>query len=212
MSFFETVTATQAYRDRCEDRVSVFHEDQRCVIVVADGAGGIGSGDLAAESVLREIKAEYVDIESADEWAACLRQLDARIGAGESTCVVVDVRPQGVLGASVGDSQAWIIHEGTLFDLTRHQHRKPLLGSGNAVPVAFEYAQLQGVLLVSTDGFSNYAKRESVIPLVSQVDFYSIPRQCVELVRLPSGDLWDDIGIVAARNKPRFRTRQRYEI
>ncbi len=29
---------------RCEDRVAVFHHDARTVVVVADGAGGIGRG------------------------------------------------------------------------------------------------------------------------------------------------------------------------
>ena len=53
MSQFETVSATQAYRERCEDRVAVFTHQERTVVVVADGAGGTGAGDVAANAVIR---------------------------------------------------------------------------------------------------------------------------------------------------------------
>jgi serine/threonine protein phosphatase PrpC len=212
MPHVETVTAIESYRERCDDRVAVFGVDERTVIVVADGAGGIGSGDIAAESVLREIETELHRIHSADEWADALRQIDCRISAGESTAVIVDVRPYGIAGASVGDSEAWIIDDGVIVDLTANQNRKPLLGSGAASPVSFICSPLNGVLLVATDGFCNYVKRDRVPPMIAQSDFFSIPRHCVEMVRLPSGALWDDIGIVAARIAPQRRTRKRYPI
>jgi serine/threonine protein phosphatase PrpC len=208
----ETVTATESYRDRCEDRVAVFDADHRTVIVVADGAGGIGSGDVAAESVVREIETSYPRVHSASQWAELLREIDCRIPTGESTAVVADVRPYGIAGASVGDSQAWIIRGDTITDLTQDQNRKPLLGSGSAVPVSFMGSPLRGVLLIATDGFCDYARRGSVLPLVMQTDFHAIPRRCIEMVRLPSGELWDDVGIVAARIKPRHRTRKRYTV
>jgi serine/threonine protein phosphatase PrpC len=212
MPYIETATATESYRNRCEDRAMVFHAEQRTVIVVADGAGGVGSGDLAAEAVVREIKENYIRIHSADQWAEMLRQIDCRIPAGESTAVVVDLRPQEIAGASVGDSQAWIIHNGKISNLTENQHRKPLLGSGCAVPVSFMHRALDGVLLIATDGFFSYVKRESVTPIVAQTDFYTLPRTCIETVRLPSGELWDDVAIVVARIPLRRRTRKRYAI
>ncbi len=208
----ETVTATESYRDRCEDRVAVISHDDRTVIVVADGAGGVGSGDFAAESVVREIQTQYSSIHSADQWAELLRQIDQRVSMGESTAVVVDVRPYGIAGASVGDSCAWIINYDQIDDLTRNQNRKPLLGSGNASPVSFVHAPLNGILLVATDGFFNYAKRDAITPMIAQSDFYTIPKRCLQMVRLPSGDLWDDVGIVAARNPPQQRSRRRYSI
>jgi len=212
MPHVETVTATEAFRDCCEDRVAVFDSADRTVIVVADGAGGAGSGEVAAESVIHEIKTELNRIHSADQWADLLRQIDHRVASGESTIVVVDVRPYGMAGASVGDTQAWIIdHEATI-ELTRNQNRKPLLGSGNASPVSFMSRPLNGTLLIATDGFFDYAKRGAIPELIAQSDFYSIPRRCIEMVRLPSGHLWDDIGIVAARQPPEHRTRKRYAI
>ncbi|MEL7499647.1 MAG: protein phosphatase 2C domain-containing protein [Planctomycetota bacterium] len=59
MAHIETVTAIESYRDHCDDRVHVITHDDRTVIVVADGAGGVGSGDLAAESVVLEIESGY---------------------------------------------------------------------------------------------------------------------------------------------------------
>ena len=212
MPAFETAFVTEKYRKRCEDRVQVFNDEQRTVIVVADGAGGVGSGDVAAETVVREVETNWKSIHSADQWVNLLYQLDHQIGAGESTAVVVDVRPYGIAGASVGDSQAWIVDSDAITNLTSQQNRKPLLGSSAAKPIGFTNSALTGVLIVGTDGFFDYAKRDDVTRLVQQSEFYEIPRRCVDLVRLPSGDMWDDVGIVVARNKTEVRTRQRYEI
>lgn len=162
--------------------------------------------------MLREIEVCLNQIHSADQWAEVLRQIDCRISAGESTAVVVDVRPYGIAGASVGDSEAWIINEGKLVELTVNQNRKPLPGSGAASPVSFTCSPLEGVLLVATDGFWSYVKRDQVPAAIAKSDFFAVPRHCIEMVRLPSGELWDDIAIVAARAAPEHRTRKQYSI
>ena len=210
MSPFETVSATQAYRERCEDRVAVFTHGDRTVVVVADGAGGTGAGDVAALAVIREIESVYLNIHSATEWTSLLRQIDCRIGDGETTAVVVDIRPIGIAGASVGDSRAFTITDGNIFDLTVNQNRKPLLGTGMAEPIGFVSPPLVGLLLVGTDGFFNYAKPNAILAITLNSDFQTIPRRCIDMVRLPSGDYWDDIGIVAVRHRPRPLTRQRF--
>jgi serine/threonine protein phosphatase PrpC len=212
MPHFETVQLTKAYRNHCEDRVAVIQQDDRTIIVVADGAGGVGNGDLAAEAVLREVTTGHQGISTAEQWEAKLREIDCRIGVGESTAVIVDLRADAILGASVGDSRAWIICGGELVDLTAKQTRKPLLGSGEAHPTQFSSGPLAGTLIVATDGFCNYVKRDHLTRLVAQAEFIELPRRCVELVRLPSGELWDDIGIVACRVALRRRTRNRYNI
>ncbi len=212
MSPFETVSAIQAYRERSEDRVAVFNDEARTVVVVADGAGGTGAGDVAALAVIREIEAEYSKIHSAKEWALLLRQIDGRIGDGETTAVVVDVRTMGVAGASVGDSRAVIVRDGTIFELTANQKRKPLMGTGMAEPIGFVCPPLDGLLLVGTDGFFNYAKPSTILEVVAKFDFQSLPRKCIERVRLPSGDFWDDVTVVAVRHRPRSSTRRRFTI
>lgn len=212
MSPFETVSATQAYRERCEDRVAVFTHEQRTVVVVADGAGGSGAGDVAALGVIREIESAYLDIHSANEWASLFRQIDCRIGDGETTAVVVDVRTIEIAGASVGDSRAVIVTDGTICDLTVNQNRKPLLGTGMAEPVGFVGPPLDGLLLLGTDGFFNYAKPRDILSSIAKSDFQTLPRRCIDMVRLPSGSYWDDVGIIAVRRRPRSTTRQRFAI
>lgn len=212
MNPFETVRATQAYREICEDRVAVFEDQDRTVVVVADGAGGTGSGDAAALTVIREVESAYSNMHSANEWAAWMRQVDCRIGEGGSTAVVVDVRTIGIAGASVGDSRAMLIKDGTLIDLTSQQNRKPLLGSGLAEPLGFVSPPLDGLLLVGTDGFFNYAKPDMILSVIANSEFQTIPRRCIDLVRLPSGDYWDDVSIVAIRPRPRTSTRRRYTL
>ena len=146
MTLTETTSITEKYRERCEDRVDVFHTDGRTVIVVADGAGGIGSGDQ-------------------------------------------------------------------ITNLTNNQIRKPLIGSGKAQPSGFTHKPLNGFMIAATDGFFDYAKRDDITRLVNQTEFFQIPRKCIELVRLPSGDMWDDVGVVACRNKlSQHQTRTKYEI
>ena len=212
MSPYEAVSATQAYRERCEDRVAVFTHEARTVVVVADGAGGTGAGEAAALAVIREVEAEYLNIHSANEWAAFLREIDCRIGDGESTAVVVDVRTIGIAGASVGDSRAVIVRDGTISELTANQNRKPLIGSGMAEPVGFVCTPLDGLLLLGTDGFFNYAKPDAILASIARSDFQTLPRKCIEMVRLPSGDYWDDVAVAVVRPRPRSLSRRRFTV
>src|SRR2546423_1781823 len=104
MTTFETAQVTVAYRDQCQDRVDIIDDDNRTIIVVADGAGGRGDGALAAETVIREIRSNYPSITSAEQWNYELMRIDHRVEAGESTAVVIDLQLDGICGASVGDS------------------------------------------------------------------------------------------------------------
>jgi serine/threonine protein phosphatase PrpC len=188
MQGFETTSATVAYRQRCDDRVKVIDFDEGVVIVVADGAGGTSAGGQAADTVIREITASASLEHDAASWCAILRQIDHGIGAGESTCVVVARSPRGIVGASVGDSKAWLLENDDLNDLTLNQVRKPLLGTGEARPVGFSHPASPGLLLVCTDGFANYVRRETLLREILWIDFAVLARKLVEMVRLPSGE------------------------
>ena len=212
MHGFETASITESARSRCEDRVSIIEDSDRVVIAVADGAGGSGAGDQAANAVIREITASVSLAHDRESFCRLLKQIDCQIGVGESTCVVVAVSHAGICGASVGDSKAWLIHDGELNDLTRSQVRKPLLGSGRSEPVGFEHGSSQGILIVSTDGFCNYVKQHTLLREISWMDFALIPRKLVEMIRLPSGDLWDDVGIVVCRQRRATGQRKRYDL
>lgn len=176
MTFFETAHTVHACKERCEDRVEILRDCDRTLIVVADGAGGTGSGHLAAEAVIREVQAAYSTVDSSTGWADFLSQLDFRISTGETTAVIVDLRPDRILGASVGDSRAQVIEGSEIVDLTRTQNRKPLLGSHAAKPTPFWHQELNGILVVGSDGFFDYAKTEQLTPMISRTEFFAIPR------------------------------------
>ncbi len=212
MTSLETAHVVEAYRERCEDRIDVITDGDRTLIVVADGAGGTGDGHIAAETVIGETRANYATIDNSTDWAKFLSQLDARVHAGETTAVIVDVHPDRILGASVGDSCAWVIDGPDITDLTRTQNRKPLLGSQAAMPAPFWHGPLSGLLLVGSDGFFDYAKRDQITPLIGRTDFFAVPRACVDMVRLPSGELWDDTAVVACRVRRSRTSRKQYSI
>lgn len=212
MPRFETTSVTVAAQRRCEDRVAVRDFDDGVVIVVADGAGGTGGGAQAADAVIREVTAGAALTYDAAKWCEVLRQTDLRIGVGESTCVVAARTAAGIVGASVGDSKAWLLENGELTDLTNGQLRKPLLGSGDAQPVGFSHPAARGLLLVATDGFCNYVRRDVLLKEILWIDFAVLARKLAEMVRLPSGELWDDIGIVACRPRRATSSRKRYEL
>jgi serine/threonine protein phosphatase PrpC len=173
-----------------------------------DGAGGTGLGGRAAKAVVEAVRNAVPATKSAEGWCGLLRQIDGQIGSGESTAVVVDVQANRICGASVGDSQAWVIKRADIMDLTAHQRRKPLLGSGETEPVGLAYGPLDGLLLVATDGFCNYVKRTELVKVIPYEDFATLPNRLVSLVRLRSGALNDDVGIVLCRVQRPTRDRK----
>jgi serine/threonine protein phosphatase PrpC len=209
---YETTTSSVAYRAVNEDRAAVWHNEERTTIVVVDGAGGSGAGSSAAEEVVREVRSAIPHADSAADWERELAQIDSRIGDGEAAAVVVDLRSDRMIGASVGDCVAWLFDGEAFLNLTGRQIRKPLLGSRECRPVGFESPPLSGVLLVATDGFANYVKRERIPRLIGSEEFWTLPTVLLSQVQLASGQWWDDTTVVACRARSQFRTRQRYEI
>jgi hypothetical protein len=69
-----------------------------------------------------------------------------------------------------------------------------------------------GVLIVATDGFFNYVKTTDLVQIISAALFCELPRKLLSMVRLRSGELWDDVGIIVCRQRPRPRPRKRYTI
>ena len=197
---FETASTTEAWQSVCQDRVAVFAGSDRTVIVVADGGGGTGSGDQASKAVVEEVQRAVPTTDTLEARRGA-RQIDYRVGCGESTAVVVDLRIDRILGASVGDSQAWIVKGEDITDLTMHQQRKPLLGSAEVVPIGFSHGKLDGLLIVATDGFCKYVNRAEMVKVLPYEDFAVLPRSLVKLVRLRSGALNDDVGIVVCRRR-----------
>jgi serine/threonine protein phosphatase PrpC len=202
MKKFSTALLRDSFRETSEDRVEVRQLGDRVLIALADGAGGQSGGASAAEFAVRSML-EYKGAQDAAGWVMCLAEIDRRLsegaGGGETTAVAALISPESIVGASVGDSGAWYVQDGGYQDLTQRQQRKPLLGSGVSVPVMFRHGTGEGVLLVATDGLLKYASAEMICEVARRSDLEQSTISLVDLVRLKSGALQDDVAIALCR-------------
>jgi len=186
-----------------QDCASIVDLGSALLAIVADGAGGRSNAREAAEAVVRTIsqKADALALSDPAECRHLLSRADdeALKTGGESTGVFVLLTKSSITGASVGDSQAWIIDRGDITVMTDAQKRKPCLGTGATSPVAFWFPPLTGTLLVASDGLFNYASREAIAQVVRKSDLRLAVRNLVELVRYPSGELPDDVSVILVR-------------
>ena len=112
--------------------------------------------------------------------------------------------PHGVAGASVGDSGAWLIGADGSIDLTKSQIRKPGLGTGMAMPIPFHHRKPPvATLLVATDGLLKYASPQQICEKVraDTTTIDALPHALIDLVRMPSGGLQDDVAVAVARRE-----------
>lgn len=194
-------------RRNSEDRAEVFERADALVVVVADGAGGVRGGALASGALVGTAHAVVgnatLDVHDAAMWTVLFKEVDATLAAkmaGETTGVVVIIGSKGLMGVSAGDSEAWVVTATSIDDLTMGQ-KKARLGSGRAVPVSFNRPGLDGVLVVGTDGLFKYGSAERIAAAVRGGDVERAAERLAALVRLPSGGLQDDLGIVVIRSR-----------
>jgi serine/threonine protein phosphatase PrpC len=188
-----------AARGHGQDRAAVFRFDRDVVLVVADGVGGTGDGAAAAQAIVDAVGA----VGSVDhDWCGLLLDLDERVARfGQSTAVVVTLIDGVISGASVGDSGAWLIGTHDARDLTDGQHRKPLVGDGCRPFAIRPTPRTTGTLLVASDGLLAYAKWADVIRIANGPDLSVAARALIDLVRLPSRALPDDVAVILCRGR-----------
>lgn len=186
-------------RGEGQDRALVLPCEHGVVVAVADGAGGTAGGERAAKAVVDRVASVA---SHAYDWTMLLAELDhAQIGYGQTTAVVLWVTTSKIVGACAGDSGAWIVRADGVEDITSHQHRKPLIGDG-AVVTPIECGPLAGgTLLVASDGLLGYAKRDDIARIARGADLAAAAKGLIELVRLPSGQLPDDVSVVLCRER-----------
>ena len=181
------------------DRALAVPTAQGYLLALADAAGNSGSGAVAAERLVGLV-AKLTEHSAATDWFEALCALDDELSrggsGGQTTAIVACVSGNRITGASVGDSSAWLISPaGEMTDLTARQRRRPLLGSGEALPVLFD-AELNGArLLVASDGLK-YATAEQICALVHHGTVAEAADVLASCVRLPSGALQDDVAVV----------------
>ncbi|MCP3136521.1 SpoIIE family protein phosphatase [Pyxidicoccus xibeiensis] len=207
MSRFETAQLVEAQAGTSADHVAVLPVGDAVVLVVADGAGNSRRGVETAATVVREVQAataERSELMRPETWSHVLEQCDRLLAStdngGETTAVVACITDSRIIGASVGDSELWLIHGDRHSALTEHQRRKPLLGRGEATPVFFEAPWTGGTVLAGTDGLFKYADASRIRAAASGPDVTASARALASLPRLTSGGLQDDVGLVLCRH------------
>lgn len=183
-----------------QDRAIALPTATGYLVAIADGAGGTGGGAAAAEWLIAAV-AKRTGGGASTDWFAALcafdDELSTRSSGGQTTGIVAFIDSERVLGASVGDSSAWLISTaGEVTDLTVRQRRKPLLGSGEALPVQFEALRLGGRLLLASDGLFKYTTAERICAIAMRGSVAEAADALAECIRLPSRTLHDDVSVV----------------
>ena len=202
MSFL-VVRATAASNATSQDRADVFARGETAVLVVADGAGGHGDGALAADAALEHVRDVVLDptfdLARPTSWCSLFVALDRSIAAfGETTVVVVVLAPGMLLHVHAGDSEAWVVRDDDVVRLTRQGEARARLGSNQAKPFAAVRGELDGRLVVATDGLFRHAAAGDIVALVRTARFGGLADALVALPRLPSGAWPDDVAVLAA--------------
>ncbi len=183
-----------------QDRAAILDFAGGKLLVVADGAGGTSGGAEAAQAVVDRVGAlQHVPD---GEWAGLLGHLDAELCAmpqcGETTAVLAFMTGATIVGASVGDCGAWMLAFGEWLDLLEGQRRKPLLGSGSAVPVGFGPYPMGDRVILGTDGLFKYVDSKRIGELASLDPFDLALEKLLAAARLASCRLQDDVAIILA--------------
>jgi serine/threonine protein phosphatase PrpC len=186
-----------------QDRVAVRHGDEQTAFVLADGAGGVsgGAGGCGNGGSGRPSQRRWTRAAATRLLEAVDRDLAARGGESTGVVLVIDRDALRVVGASAGDSKAYLFPPDGLVELTADQHRKPRLGSGQARVVGFEreLPALGWTLLIASDGLFDYAKWASIAAAVAGPDLEECADACIALPKLPSGRFPDDVSLVLVR-------------
>lgn len=183
-----------------QDRAMAVPTPVGYLVAVADGAGGTGDGAAAAERLITGLT-KLAGVAASTDWFEALLELDDELlthrPGSQTTGVVAYVSAGRIVGASVGDSSAWLISPaGEMADLTAHQRRRPLLGSGEALPVIFEAELGDGRLVLGSDGLFKYATADRICALAMLGSVAEAADALANCVRLPSGGLQDDVAVV----------------
>jgi serine/threonine protein phosphatase PrpC len=199
------MTAVASFRDRTEDRALVLPMGDDHIVCVADGSGGVSGAAMAAElfvaGVQRAVGAREIDLGDPVAWMALLGDLDCEIArqpdAGETTGIALAVTATAIVGASVGDSRAWLFSEGAT-ELTSEQIRKPRLGTGRASPRSFA-ADAKGVLVAGTDGLFDHARINDIEAVARTRSSTNAADDLIRILRSRFRMLPDDTAVVIAR-------------
>ena len=228
-------------RSQNQDRHAWWASDPRdpnpiAVLVIADGMGGARAGEVASELAVESVIAGGRSLGPAPTEEALRRVVEeanarvhresladpARRGMG-TTCTALVVRPGAALFAHVGDSRAYVVHDGKIRQLTRDHslvaqlvefhHLTPeeakvdprrnvvtrSLGVGPVVEVDTGTEPLASgdTLLVSSDGLHGLVESDELYAHASRSDLEQAGAALIDLAKARGGH--DNITLILAR-------------
>jgi len=203
-------TATEKLKN--DDIAEVFEDWGRTVITLADGATGLGFGHIAARFFADRIRrfiqsGEFIvgPCDLAQEFVAIDLAIQQSVDA-DTTGIVIIVAEGSLHGCSVGDSEAWLLHDSGRIALTAGQNRRPRLGSGRARPVSFGPARLSGAtLLVASDGLFNCLPSRDIEAILATIPPDRAADSLLDATRRAnSGRLPDDFSAIVVSEPARL--------
>lgn len=141
--------------DTSHDRLCVLRDAHRTLIALADGMDSREAAQTAAARTVTELARCFRNgtlPEDPRGWVMLLQGIDHAVladpDAGETSALVMLVQQGVVMGASVGDSLAYVVlAPGDEQLLCAGERNAPGIGSGFATPLGFGPVQLDGKLI-----------------------------------------------------------------
>ena len=187
------------------DALTILYGKERVLICLADGAGGTSGAKEASEMIMQWAKENQktletcVTVESLEEQ---VNRLDKAMyqtkDVGESTLVMALLSETQIMGVSVGDSKCWMFGKDFDHELSLMQHRKPLLGSGEATAIGF-CMEMMGTVVIGSDGLFDYTSIEKIKKESQNKN--ATAKSLAMLAQESTGGFQDDISVVLVKSK-----------
>jgi len=192
------IIASPKAEDRCDDRAAAVRDGGNILLVIADGATGVGFGGQAADAFVETVLSAPGEMGLPDRFVLADRAIRDRDIDGDTTGIAILRTEDGISGCSAGDSEAWAFPaEGIPFELTVEQAKRPRIGNG-ARPAPFALLSPSGgVVVVASDGFWRWADPDSVSGIVARSSVADLPAALLLDIMERFGTLDDDVTIAA---------------
>jgi serine/threonine protein phosphatase PrpC len=205
---YSCACAFASSRGTSRDAAGVWERDDVLVALLADGGGGLRDGAAASRSLLAVVRDAVNDsalaLDKAQSWLDLFNATDVALAAnraGETTAVLIALGPWGLLGLSIGDSEAWVVTPEGIDNLTISQHTGDRLGTKRGSVVMFERSTLSGMLVLASGGLFKYASTQIIAGVVRDSTLGQSAQQLVELVRQRSGKVAEDVAVVCVQRR-----------
>lgn len=188
---------------RSQDSVAIYPLSTGLAFAVADGAGGIPGGRAASrlvvDSLTVHLQQDLSILQSASAWCQFLGDLDVKSrdlpDIGESTAVTGAVINGRLVGAHVGDSEAWVFQGSAFKKITSRPSSR--LGTGLAVPRPLDMDLGSDVLIVGTDGLFRHLRPDQIQRVIKDSAPATVCASLCVLARHGRSQIYDDISVVA---------------